>query len=429
MKRNANITILLLGSLCIAGCGGNASEAVVSTASPETTAAPAVSSTPTPAEKPDPQMIWVKEPEFTFTAVYDVETPSFSPDDGFFYAQGIYVENTGYAASWSGEGYREGVVLAVQDHYVIPYDFEGNPIGDGYDLNNTETPFANYVYFNKDFTSAENSFDGYDGLYAIGLYKGQMWATQSATVDQLDFFEPDLGRRYIISNTDQVTENNYVSPDVEYVMCDADNNILYTFADSQTSSSGSSDDCFVNGFFKWADASEGKYPGYLEIDGYRIFNADTGEKLNDDLYEDAGYFEDGYMPVRKDGKWAYINEKGEYATEFIFTDASALYEGKAYVKLNGKYGILDLKKTLETVDCVTGDLAGVKDSLLQIKVLVDQVRIRSEADTSSKDNIIGHLEKDSVYEVYETKEADGYTWYNIGTGWIAYQDGWYEVLE
>ncbi|MBR3365323.1 MAG: WG repeat-containing protein, partial [Solobacterium sp.] len=38
---------------------------------------------------------------------------------------------------------------------------------------------------------------------------------------------------------------------------------------------------------------------------------------------------------------------GNEVTDFIFTDATELNHGRAYVKYNGVYGILNLKEALE----------------------------------------------------------------------------------
>ena len=65
------------------------------------------------------------------------------------------------------------------------------------------------------------------------------------------------------------------------------------------------------------------------------------------------WFEDGYCPVMKDGKWGFIDETGTEVTEFIFEDVTALYQGKSYVKYTGRYGLLDVVGTLEKVEKIS----------------------------------------------------------------------------
>lgn len=93
---------------------------------------------------------------------------------------------------------------------------------------------------------------------------------------------------------------------------------------------------FINGYVKYG--LNGQY-GFVD--------AEKGITITRDLYEDARYFTDGYCPVKKQGKWGFIDPEGNEVTEFLFEDAAGLYDGKTYVKYQGKYGILDLKATLE----------------------------------------------------------------------------------
>ena len=60
-----------------------------------------------------------------------------------------------------------------------------------------------------------------------------------------------------------------------------------------------------------------------------------------------------------------------------------------------------------------------------VKVLVDRLRVRSAAGTSS--SVRSTVMNGETYPVYETKDAEGYTWYRIGVSqWIAGQQGWTE---
>ena len=54
----------------------------------------------------------------------------------------------------------------------------------------------------------------------------------------------------------------------------------------------------------------------------------------------------------------------------------------------------------------------------QVKVLVDNLRIREDAGTNF--DIVGYVVKDNFYNYYETKDNGGYTWYRIGDKqWVA----------
>ena len=49
-------------------------------------------------------------------------------------------------------------------------------------------------------------------------------------------------------------------------------------------------------------------------------------------------FNEGFAAVQKDGKWGYINTKGEQAIECKFDGAGYFNEGLAVVKKDGKWG-------------------------------------------------------------------------------------------
>ena len=149
--------------------------------------------------------------------------------------------------------------------------------------------------------------------------------------------------------------------------------------------------------------------------------------------------------MNADGKWAYINEKGEEVTDFMFDDASNLYEGKAFIIKDQKAGILNLKDAAskkkldvsifqETVSDApvarkeTSDTQENKDTIGTVTINIDSLNIRTDAGTSQPAN--GTATKNETYEVFEKKDADGYTWYRIGEKqWIAGNSEWVTYKE
>ena len=91
---------------------------------------------------------------------------------------------------------------------------------------------------------------------------------------------------------------------------------------------------------------------------YALLDFTTGELLTDFIYEECSRvgFVDGVLPVKKDGKWGYVNDNGEEITEFIY-DASGIggesiwTYTKMYASTNGytvvrqgdKWGLIDNK--------------------------------------------------------------------------------------
>ena len=54
-------------------------------------------------------------------------------------------------------------------------------------------------------------------------------------------------------------------------------------------------------------------------------------------------FNEGFAAVQKDGKWGYINTKGEQIIECKFDDAYYFNEGFARVEKDGKWGYINTK--------------------------------------------------------------------------------------
>ena len=54
-------------------------------------------------------------------------------------------------------------------------------------------------------------------------------------------------------------------------------------------------------------------------------------------------FNEGFAAVQKDGKWGYINTKGEQIIECKFDDVGYFNEGFAPVQKDGKYGYINTK--------------------------------------------------------------------------------------
>jgi hypothetical protein len=183
--------------------------------------------------------------------------------------------------------------------------------------------------------------------------------------------------------------------------------------------------------------------GWLPVSEYGMWtfqSASNGTILSGYIYDDVKYFENGYAPVKKNGKWGFVDESGTEVTDFIFDDASTLYEGKTYVSFHGSYGILDLKTTLAqsipvNEETCTGDAVTPKDSEGQpigiVKVNVDGLNVRKEPSAEAeKAAESGSVLKGQTFTVTSVKEAEGYTWYEIGENmWIASDGSWVTYKE
>ena len=115
-----------------------------------------------------------------------------------------------------------------------------------------------------------------------------------------------------------------------------------------------------------------------------------------------------------DGTWNLV--KGKKPTDCYFIDDSI-----NVIKTGG----LNFKKIetpkVEIVNPVERD-----ETTDQLKVLVDSLRVRTGH--STKDSVLGFVQKNAIYNYYETYNDNTYTWYRIGDNqWIADTGEWLEI--
>lgn len=378
---------------------------------------------------------------------------------------------TGYLNESVGNSYTDNAIIVQNDDVQCVYDYDGNllytltttvsntyneeGISVGYAYTSNETNYLTQVFgtsddnkavvLNGDFCSVTeistdsfiyHPYDGNQVFDDIVIQNGKVGIlshTKSSEGEDQSGYEfqeytktslPDM---YLAKN---VNSNCEVK---ETVVVDKDGNVLSVVPEElYTKESGQ----FVNGY----------YPVYQKDDEEKkiaMIHASDGNAITDYKYYDVGYFEDGYCPVKNsEGKWAYINEKGEEVTDFIFDEASSLYKGKAWVIKDNKAGVLNLSvsekgKLTESIFSDTSsddpvspsptsssdDSSSESKGIGTLKVKVSSLNIRKGAGTSYDTN--GTATDGETYEVLETKEADGYTWYRIGEDkWVAGNDEW-----
>ncbi len=74
--------------------------------------------------------------------------------------------------------------------------------------------------------------------------------------------------------------------------------------------------------------------------GFVTVDADTVTPFEfDAVYNFTGE----YAPVCKSGSWGFINKTGEFVINPIYQYATPIYDGKAWVKYQGKWGVISLK--------------------------------------------------------------------------------------
>ena len=196
-----------------------------------------------------------------------------------------------------------------------------------------------------------------------------------------------------------------------YYICNGDGSVVdKTYTDYGGYIEGS----YINGFYQIGSSTD-----------KAIIKAATQTQIGL-VYQDALYFSDGYCPVKKYGKWGYIDENGTEVTDFVFDGVSGLYDGKAFVLGFGKYGVLDFKKTFEAGLPLTVQNMYNEDneeaSLGTLEVLVSELTIRGGAGIQFSS--FGNSHVGAKYKVYEIIEADGVSWYRVANSlWIPDSNG------
>lgn len=82
---------------------------------------------------------------------------------------------------------------------------------------------------------------------------------------------------------------------------------------------------------------------------YGYYNYQTLELVENMKYDFALPFFDGMAAVKKDGKAGYIDVDGNAIFDFEFEEARNFDNGKAWVKSNGKWGVIVIKKQEERI--------------------------------------------------------------------------------
>jgi len=93
-------------------------------------------------------------------------------------------------------------------------------------------------------------------------------------------------------------------------------------------------------------------------------------KLSDefDVFAPVAPFEDGLIPVRKSGKYGYINKEGNEVISCVYDYAGSFSEDLAVIKKNNKYGVID-KEGNEVIPCAYDTLSNFSEGFAQFTAL------------------------------------------------------------
>ena len=380
----------------------------------------------------NPSVIWTQEPSMALDMVKEPSgyVSTFTAEGNRFVMASCF-NLEGYSPSWFGNWTANAIIVAENGKQGI-YDYNGNELypllvqpkdayqigisrfltGEndlqfGYLTEKTGEMMGKGMVFSDDFRSALpcetmyiDPFEG-DMFYVYSVMHDGQYGTLNLMDDT---FTPQLPvKRYEICRQ---WKEGYMFEEEKVLVYDG--RIIAKVDHGY-------DERLINGYY-----------GYYRNGLKGMIKATEEKKITEAVYEDVKWFEEGLCPVKYNGRWGYINEEGKPVTEYLFDDASTLYDGKAYVAVNGLYGIIDLKATLANGIPVTHETCTVwekEEPIMRITVLPDAINIRTAP--SLKADITAKALQGSSYPVYETTEAEGYTWYRVGKDrWMADDGTW-----
>ncbi len=424
-------------ALCLAGCSHTAA---VSTAS-----ASATTST-----KQEPS-IWTHEPDLDFDKAGDLPAFNYGIETASTTAFGdvtLYVETekSGYPGEWNSAGYTKDAMLVEKNNEQGIYSHAGeelysvslNKINTAYIAGVVPGPFKDssgkvsiaYGTANTAASKAQIFSSDFKSMNEVSLDQ----FTYNVTISDKDPFLAYQGDTLGIAGVKKNSSGAMTGWAFEaYTPKAIKENMVIPVIDAQFVVQGyaifSPDGTKVNDL-----STEMKYRTGSYINGYYVISDGTYTTLIDAAsggnvatqYQDAKYFEDGYAPVKKNGKWGYVDHTGKEVTDFIFDDACTVYDGYAWVYYNGKYGILNFQNTLDSSSqqinaywCSPTD----ETALGKLTVNISDLSIRKGGSTDAKQT--GTCMNGSVYPVFEQKKDTDYTWYRINEeDWVASEGTW-----
>lgn len=172
--------------------------------------------------------------------------------------------------------------------------------------------------------------------------------------------------------------------------------------------------------------ANGYVPAKKSLDDEQMFIVDvrSGKAINDQFYEDMKWFSDGFIPVKKNGKWGFVNIRGREVIPCQYEDVSTVFGSKAFIKEDGKYGILNVLQSATSPEDrfdMVGD--NFKESYISLLYAMNRgnfylltnfseamtKKLEEQYDSTDKvilENLSMEIDKDSYEE--SSQEGSGY---------------------
>lgn len=288
---------------------------------------------------------WIKEPYLSCDTVIPLSEVVGENSDMRFSDGGDWWSRAYY-------GFIEGNNTDLKKYKPHKYglvDFNGNVVIDySYEIEVSEPHGHAYIGRSDDWGSVIDINGNKTGAWAGGIgsgtenyyntYDGKFWARSEV----LNIYDLTLNKN--AEHNISVVSNLYYDGqyrdvggwyeaygDIKYLD-------TYTVYNPQTGKIiDTVDDYYFIGKIGNTDCMSVKKNGkYIFIDG-------NGNQIVPGTYDFARCFKDGLAAVYKDGKAGYIDATGKLVIPYIFEEATSAYNGCAWVRYNGLWGVCKIK--------------------------------------------------------------------------------------
>ena len=173
--------------------------------------------------------------------------------------------------------------------------------------------------------------------------------------------------------------------------------------------------CFSDG--KAAFCSNGKW-GYLDSTGRTVvpFEYDAVWGYSAMGGEDTPYESfDGYVTLCKDKKFGVMKDDGTIVADFIYDGATPVVDGKAFAKVEGKWGIISVDGSNEHIDVTTTTTTTKKTEISSSTTeKQDEEDIQDETTKTEAESTTEKTTEETTSSEYEG-DVYGYAKYPSGT--------------
>lgn len=286
-------------------------------------------------------------------------------------------------------------------------------------LYNRELKLKKIELANKKLVKEAVACTIYDCEYQVYV-NGVIGSNIVYAIDKDGIYIP--AKDYICEHVDYGIVQFYIGNYYENIdLCDKNNNAKWGYFDLDSGC------ILVNPFYEYAGpfysdracvVKNGKI-GYINNNFYIVIDIiyDEVHKGKSHWYYENGRHIEKTEPwvVRKDNKWGYIDKYGKVLIPLNFEYASLFHENRAEVKINQKYGYINLK----------GDLVikPVYDEIDEFKCIgKDDIKSHYAARVRN-DGKYGFIDEDGI-NITECLFEEAFEFWDIGYAGVKYKNKW-----